>query len=173
MGLFNTILLILFTGVVGVILVKRQGLSFYFNLRQSLSSRKDPGESLLHGFFIFLGGVLLITPGLVTDLWGFLMLLPFSRALLVSLCKKIIEHKVKTGDFKIYHESYGSSKAERGFDDFPEVQFRHFKYRVKSDLEDSAYHRQDEFFYKDEEDRPKIIDLNERKKIRLEILLKF
>ncbi len=136
MGFFNTILLILFTGIVGVFFVRQQGLEFYLKLRSSLISGKDPGEALLNGFFILLGGVLLITPGLITDLWGFFMLMEFSRNFFVYLFKKIIKEKIKKEGVKVYTHNIS---FDHNFDSF----------QNHADEEERSSHN--------------IIDLNERK----------
>ena len=154
-GLFNTILLIFFTGVVGVFFVKQQGLGFYLNLRSSLSSGKDPGESLLHGFFIFLGGVLLITPGLITDVWGFLMLFSFSRHLLVLALKKLIHKKMKKDHFKVYTYSSHSKSNSHDFNTFFDHEFNSFHHKTSEDGQEDLFSRRDSH---------NIIDLNKRKK---------
>lgn len=90
-GLKNTLLLIVFTGILGAILLKVQGISILRRINTELSQGLIPPDALFDGFFIFCGGLLLITPGIITDILGLLMILPFSR----NIFKYQVKRKIK------------------------------------------------------------------------------
>ena len=76
-GAVNTFLLVLITGVIGAALAKQQGLKAWHDAH----SGKNPGAALADGVMILIAGCLLMTPGIITDVFGFLLLLPPFRAL--------------------------------------------------------------------------------------------
>ncbi len=74
-----TVLWILVSGLAGAWYVRRQGTQVIRQMRQSLDQNRVPTDILVEGFLVVLAGALLITPGLITDLLGFSMLLPPAR----------------------------------------------------------------------------------------------
>ena len=79
LGTILTILLILGTGLVGAALVRYQGVNCWLELHRRLDHGEMPTQTIVDGILILLAGVLLITPGLITDLMGILLLFPPSR----------------------------------------------------------------------------------------------
>lgn len=69
-----TIALIICTGVVGAYLARLEGFRTFVTLQQKLGSGELPADEMLDGLIILIAGVVLITPGILTDLFGFLML---------------------------------------------------------------------------------------------------
>lgn len=96
-GLRNTLLLVILTGLLGAILLKVQGISILRRINNELSVGKIPADSLFDGLFIFCGGLLLITPGILTDILGLLLLLPFSRSLFKYWAKRKIKRAFAQG----------------------------------------------------------------------------
>ncbi len=80
-GTWHTIGLIVITGIIGASLAKNQGLGIYRNIQQSLYMGELPHNHLIEGLLILIGGALLITPGILTDGVGFLLVLPPTRRL--------------------------------------------------------------------------------------------
>src|SRR5689334_17381689 len=80
-GLAWTIIFILGTGVLGAWLANTQGLSVYRRIQEEVSQGRMPTDSLLDGVLILIAGLLLITPGVLTDLTGIFLMIPFTRAL--------------------------------------------------------------------------------------------
>jgi UPF0716 protein FxsA len=74
-GIVNTIAIILITALVGIYLVRRQGIHLLFNARRNLSQGSMPTEEIKGGIFLLISGLLLITPGFFTDCIGFAMFL--------------------------------------------------------------------------------------------------
>jgi UPF0716 protein FxsA len=78
---WHTLLLVIVTGVLGTWLARSQGVRTYRKIQQSLSAGQMPTDSLLDAAMIFVAGGLLLTPGILTDLLGFSLLVPFTRQL--------------------------------------------------------------------------------------------
>ncbi|WP_255299282.1 FxsA family protein, partial [Bacillus pseudomycoides] len=77
-GLWSTFAMIVFTGVVGVYLAKRQGFKVLREIQSKLNRGEMPGEAVLDGIFVFVGGILLVLPGYVTDVLGFICVIPIT-----------------------------------------------------------------------------------------------
>ena len=78
----TTIWLVLLTGFVGASLARRQGLQTWIAIQRETQQGKMPAASLVDAMMIFVAGVLLITPGMLTDVVGFSLLVPPVRAFL-------------------------------------------------------------------------------------------
>lgn len=79
--------LIIFTGVLGVALAKFEGLETLKRMQKQIEKGIPPGDELLNGVSILLGGALLFLPGFITDICGILLLVPFTRKLFNNLLK--------------------------------------------------------------------------------------
>lgn len=75
-GLVPTLLGILITAIIGAFLVRQQGFKALNDARANLESNKSPIEQVIHGVFILAAGLLLLTPGFLTDTIGFIFLIP-------------------------------------------------------------------------------------------------
>lgn len=78
-GLFNTLLVVLLTGVVGAGLARWQGAETMLKIRQSLQEGITPAEEMVDAALIFIAGMVLLTPGFLTDAFGIFLLWPPSR----------------------------------------------------------------------------------------------
>ncbi len=78
-GIGATILLVITTAVIGVSLLKRQGLAALGRARETVESGEFPVESVVDGACLLVAGAFLLTPGLLTDTVGFLLLVPALR----------------------------------------------------------------------------------------------
>lgn len=81
-GAFGAVMLTIATAVVGLYVARLQGFIVMARMQQSMARGGAPVEGLVHGFFLFIAGVLLFLPGFVTDAFGALLLIPFVRTLL-------------------------------------------------------------------------------------------
>jgi UPF0716 protein FxsA len=79
LGAFNTILVVIVTGILGAYLAKLQGIRTMMKARESLNRGELPAEEMLDALLIFIAGIVLLTPGFITDLAGIGMLVPSTR----------------------------------------------------------------------------------------------
>jgi UPF0716 protein FxsA len=79
MGLLPTVLLVVATGILGATLARRQGLAALRDFRTAVDRGQLPHRELVGGVLILLAGAVLLTPGLLTDVAGFLLLVPAVR----------------------------------------------------------------------------------------------
>lgn len=82
LGVWPTLAITIGTAVLGVLLVKLQGIQVLDDLRRSLEQAEDPAEPLAHGAMLLLAGVLLMLPGFFTDTLGLLLMIPPLRLVL-------------------------------------------------------------------------------------------
>lgn len=78
-GWVPTLLIVIATAIVGSAMLRQQGLATLNKARQRMDAGEMPAQQLLEGILIMIGGVLLLTPGFVTDALGFVCLIPFTR----------------------------------------------------------------------------------------------
>lgn len=83
-GALPTIAMIVLTASIGLSLLKRQGLSTLITARQRLENGALPASELVNGVMLAIGGALLLTPGFVTDGFGFLLMFPKTRSLILQ-----------------------------------------------------------------------------------------
>jgi UPF0716 protein FxsA len=76
-----TLAFVIVTGIVGAILLRYQGLQTFRNIQLDLEEKRMPTDSLLDGLFLFIAAVLLILPGVTTDIVGLTILIPPVRKL--------------------------------------------------------------------------------------------
>lgn len=100
-GFWSTAGLIVLTSLIGAWLTKKEGLQTIQLLRLQLSRNEVPGQSLLDGVCILAGGILLISPGFLTDLIGFLLLIPYTRGLVKAWLIKKFSSWIQSGRFII------------------------------------------------------------------------
>jgi len=96
-GTPGTLGIIVLTGAVGASLARRQGLRVLRDLQAESAAGRLPADSLMDGAIILLAGALLITPGILTDVFGFLCLVPATRALGKRAVRRRFEQAVREG----------------------------------------------------------------------------
>lgn len=111
-GVLPTIALVVLTGVAGAALARREGLRTLREARASLARGELPGRPLMDGMAILTGGALLLTPGLLTDVVGFALLLPPSRAQVRRLVRRSLERRIREGTLRV--TVWGSEGPGRG-----------------------------------------------------------
>jgi len=80
LGAFNTILVVITTGFLGAYLARLQGIKTMMRVRESLNRGELPAEEMLDALLIFVAGIVLLTPGFITDVAGIGILIPNTRA---------------------------------------------------------------------------------------------
>ena len=78
-GVLNTVGLVFLTAVIGAWLLRQQGLATLLRANERLNSGELPAKEVAEGLILAVGGAMLLTPGFITDTFGFLCLLPGSR----------------------------------------------------------------------------------------------
>lgn len=85
LGALPTILLVMLTAVIGISLLRRQGVSTLTRAQQRMQEGQMPAQEMIEGLALAVGGALLLTPGFMTDAFGFACLIPASRRKLAAL----------------------------------------------------------------------------------------
>ena len=115
-GLWPTLLIVIFTAIIGTSLVRSQGIKVLAKLQKTFFTMQNPTEPLAHGAMILFAGALLLTPGFFTDAIGIFLLFPSFRTFLV---RKIILK------FNVRNFAFGTSIHESNEDvidgDFEEI----------------------------------------------------
>jgi UPF0716 protein FxsA len=101
MGLLNTVLLVFLTGSAGIYLVKRQGIGIFRKIQQEMAQGALPAPQMIDGVMILVAGALLVTPGILTDAVGFLLLIPPTRYAIRMWLKRMLEKKLRDGSIQI------------------------------------------------------------------------
>lgn len=104
LGVLVTILLIISTGVLGAWLAKYQGIEALRKAQQQMSYGQMPGDVIIDGLCILVGGVVLLTPGFITDALGFMLLIPTTRNLIKPFIYNTLRKMVDRGQFIIINK---------------------------------------------------------------------
>lgn len=86
----NTLSIIILTAMLGAYLLKKEGRTILTKLSLSLAQGKEPSWIILQGLSIFIGGLLLLTPGFLTDLLGFCFVIPLTRKFCINSLKSYV-----------------------------------------------------------------------------------
>ena len=109
LGALNTILLIIFTGILGAYLARVEGIRTIQRISQNLAGGVVPAEELVDAVLIFIAGVVLVTPGVITDAAGFLLLIPYTRTIFKRWLRKKFDRMVAAGNFQVHYRGWGDS----------------------------------------------------------------
>ncbi len=101
LGGINTILLVIISGFLGAWLARLEGMNTLVKLRANLQQGLMPAEELLDAVIIFIAGVVLITPGFITDILGLLLLWPVTRNRLKRFLRKKFDELNLQGNINI------------------------------------------------------------------------
>lgn len=112
-GAPSTILLVMLTALVGIALLREQGVSTLWRGREKLQQGKMPAQEMMEGIVLAVSGALLLTPGFVTDAIGLMGLLPFSRIYLVKgILQKVTLFNASAQPFS--HKPFGFDAENSG-----------------------------------------------------------
>ncbi|WP_010678396.1 FxsA family protein [Bacillus timonensis] len=101
LGIPITLLLIILTGVIGAWLAKKQGLETLRRAQQQMNYGQVPSEAIMDGICILIGAILLLTPGYLSDLTGFLLLFPKPRNYIKPILVNWIRRRMDRGNFTV------------------------------------------------------------------------
>ena len=106
LGALLTIGLIIFTAILGLLLARFEGLRTLHQIRQSLSQGIVPAEEMVDSVLIFVGGVLFVIPGVITDFAALVLLIPFTRTIFKRWLRRRFDRAVERGNARLqYHRS--------------------------------------------------------------------
>lgn len=100
-GFLPTIALVMFTGITGAWLARAEGVRVFFQFQRELASGRLPGQSLLDAISVLIGGAFLLTPGVLTDVVGFSLLVPFTRRWIQGRVRKRLEGRIADGTIRV------------------------------------------------------------------------
>jgi UPF0716 protein FxsA len=106
-GGLNTILLVVMTAMLGAFLARLQGLRTLRQIQSSLSQGQIPAEGLIDGALILAGGILLVTPGVLTDLFALVLLFPTTRTPFKRWLRRRFDRMVASGDVRLHYHRGG------------------------------------------------------------------
>jgi len=93
-GPWWTILLLIVDSIVGAWLMRREGIRAFQALSEALSGGRMPARELADGVLVLAGGLLMLSPGFVTDVFGMLLILPFNRPLGRRLLTRVVSSRL-------------------------------------------------------------------------------
>jgi len=112
-GVLPTVLLVIVTAMLGVTLLRIQGLTVLANARASIEAGRAPVDSVVDGVLLLVAGAFLLTPGLITDSLGFLLLIPdLRRSIAHFALTRLI--RLETADMRGYPPGSGPAGGPRG-----------------------------------------------------------
>ena len=100
---------VLTTGIIGLSLAKKQGREHLIKVQQELALGKIPGNPVIEGLMILVAAAVLITPGFITDVLGFLLLVPFVRRIFAPGLFSLFKPKGSSKGSPFFHFSAGGS----------------------------------------------------------------
>ena len=115
-GAWNTVALVLFGAIIGVQVIRQQGLSTMIKAQQKMAAGELPAAEMVEGFMIAIGGGLMLVPGLLTDVFGVLLLIPPVRRFIIK--RMVASGRWRVQQTNIYeaeyrHESQWESQHSR------------------------------------------------------------
>ena len=112
-GAWSTILLVIITALIGSTLLKQQGWSIMAKAQQSIAEGRTPALEMLEGVVILVSGVLLLTPGFITDGLGLLGLMPWSRSYFINHFLEKNAERVFSNKNSVFINRAGNSETKK------------------------------------------------------------
>ncbi|MFW5981152.1 MAG: FxsA family protein [bacterium] len=120
-GVIPTIFLVAVTGLVGVSLARSQGYLVIKRIKINLKNAQMPTDDLIAGLLLLIGGTMLLTPGLLTDITGFSLIIPGTRKLYAAFIKNKFSNYIKGQNFKFHYSNYDPSHKNKD-DDYIDIE---------------------------------------------------
>lgn len=114
-GLWPTLGLVVMTGVLGAAMARAEGLRVLYRFQGQLASGKLPGQALLDGISVLIGGAFLLTPGILTDVAGFSLLFPPSRRWIQKSVRRRLQRGLERGTIRVVTMGPGGLGWRSGF----------------------------------------------------------
>ena len=100
-GGWMTFLLILITGFAGAQFARLEGRQALSEVQRQMQTGQPPGQAMLNGLCVLIGGLLLVLPGFFSDIIGITLLFPLTRPIYKAIMLRWIEKKLRSGQFTI------------------------------------------------------------------------
>lgn len=94
-GVLPTLLLCVLSAIIGSVLLRQQGMATLLSARRAMEAGNMPLKEILDGIFLSLAGVLLMTPGFLTDAMGFALLVPAVRTRVLRWAERYFEGQIR------------------------------------------------------------------------------
>jgi len=120
-GLWNTIIIIIITGIIGAILVKSQGITILNKALGEIKLNKIPIFSIFEGIAILIAGAFLLTPGFLTDTLGCILLIPKTRNLIISYITTHLKKRTVYKEKSTYYPDEEDKKNKIFEGDYEEI----------------------------------------------------
>ena len=102
-GFGATLALVVLTATVGASLARFQGVQVFLDVQRDMAQGRMPAPRLVDGVMILFAAAMLVTPGLITDAVGFLLLTPAFRRLLKGWLRGWMENRIRMGSVRVMH----------------------------------------------------------------------
>lgn len=112
-GGWNTVAIVIVTAFIGAHLVRQQGLNTLATAQAKMRGGELPGQELAEGLLLLVSGVLLVTPGFITDGIGFLLSMPLTRPIIARSVMQQFEHKIVMSHTSTQH--FGQQHTQQPF----------------------------------------------------------
>ncbi|MEM8608481.1 MAG: FxsA family protein [Myxococcota bacterium] len=109
-----TIALVLLTGALGAWFARLEGARVIRRWQEALARQELPKDGVIDGFLIFVGGLMLITPGILTDIAGLSMVLPPTRRIIAAFVRRWFQAQVARGTVRVYGTGFPSQVRAPG-----------------------------------------------------------
>lgn len=102
-GVLPTLALVAVTGVLGAALARREGRRALEQYQAAMSKGQLPEDGIVSGLLILVGGILLIAPGVLTDVAGLALMIPPLRRAVARVVKRRVQARISSGDIQVMH----------------------------------------------------------------------
>ncbi len=114
LGPVLTIALVLLTGALGAWFARLEGARVIRRWQEAVARQQLPKDGVIDGLLIFIGGVLLITPGILTDVAGLCMVMPPTRRIIAGVVRAWFERQIAAGRVRVVAPGYDGGPAPPG-----------------------------------------------------------
>lgn len=113
-GALPTVLMVVAMGALGAALARHEGTRVFRGWRAAIKEGRVPEEGILEGALVLVGGVLLLTPGVVTDIMGLLLFIRPTRRFIAGIVRRKLESSIADGSIRVQSFGFGGPRAPRG-----------------------------------------------------------
>ncbi|MBA6224651.1 FxsA family protein [Colwellia sp. MB02u-18] len=125
LGVWPTIGMVIFTAWLGAKYVRQQGISTLNSVQTKMAQGQMPSDEIVTALMLLVAGVLLVTPGFVTDFLGLSLLIPAVRhTIAASVMSHISSNNANQQGFQFHSHSHGQSQNQDDFSKQPESPFQ-------------------------------------------------